>query len=124
MTDEEIAALAVAELGEDGRAALPFVAAAAGQLAAPLEVGGRAPSREASRTAVARVLRLLREAGSPEAAGAGPEAAGARLAADPLVASVFFQNVDLLYVGPFRHADAVSLAVMHAMGLLEGGATG
>jgi hypothetical protein len=111
MTEEAVAALTGAELGEDGRAALPFVAAAAGQLAAPLEVGGRAPAPGALREASERVLGVLR-------------AAGARLAADPRLAAVFFQNVDLLYGGGFRHADAVSLAVMHALGLMEGGASG
>jgi hypothetical protein len=121
MTEEAVAALTGAELGEDGRAALPFVAAAAGQLAAPLEVGGRAPAPGALREASERVLGVLRAAAAPVG---GPEAAGARLAADPRLAAVFFQNVDLLYGGGFRHADAVSLAVMHALGLMEGGASG
>ncbi|HEV2149208.1 MAG TPA: hypothetical protein VGR37_17535 [Longimicrobiaceae bacterium] len=124
MSDDTIARLAQAELGDDARAALPFLEAAAGQLAAPLRVGGRTPAPGELRVAAECVLRLLRLAASPEEAGGGPEAAGARLAADPLLASVLFQNVDLLYEAGFRHADAVSLAVVHALGPLGGAGAG
>lgn len=101
---------------DDGAAALPFARAVVTQLArAP---GAAAAPAEERRVAeeVAAVLRLAR----PESRGdAGPERAGERLAADATLLAAFFQNVDLLYDHGYRHADAVSLAVMHAVSLLE-----
>ena len=42
-----------------------------------------------------------------------------RLARDPVLLSVFFQNIDLLYAHDHPGAEAVSLAVMTAIERLE-----
>ena len=102
-------------LGAPGLAALPFLDAAARQLAAP---AGPAPGGE--EEAGERVAALLELAAAVGDAGGGPEAAGVALAEDPVLLAVFFQNVDLLYAHGYPGADAVSLAVMEAIGLLEG----
>lgn len=97
----------VRALGAPGLAALPFLESAARQLAGLPE-----PAE--------RVVALLELAATPREAGGGPEAAAAALAEDPVLLAVLFQNVDLLYAHGYPGADTVSLAVMEAVGLLEG----
>lgn len=101
--------------GEDG-AALPFIAAVAAQLGRAVD--SPAPADEERRVAerVVAVLRLARRSPSAEA---GPEHAGELLVRDVVLLAAFFQNVDLLYEHGDPRADAVSLAVMHALSLLE-----
>lgn len=96
--------------------ALPFMEAAARQLArlpgpaSPPGVGGCGWS--------GRVAEVLLAAGDLPS-GPGPERAAALLAEEPVLLSVFFQNVDLLYEAAYPGRDAVSVAVMHALALLE-----
>lgn len=97
-------------------AALPFIAAVAGQLARSADPAS--PASEERRVAE-RVVALLRLAGGAPSADAGPERAGELLGGDVVLLAAFFQNVDLLYEHGYDQADAVSLAIMHALSLLE-----
>lgn len=113
--EDPVAALAEAELGPaDGRAALPFLAAAAAQLGSPLEPGGRRRSPEREREAALRAVRVLQAAAAPPEDGGGPDAAALLLAADPALLAVFFGNVDLLFESGYDGADAVGTAVVQA----------
>lgn len=117
--EETLAEVAEAELGtEAGAAALPFLEAVAAQLGAPLEVGGRAWSRERELDAARRAARLLRLAAAAPAEGGGPEAAAAVLARDPALAAVFFGNADLLFAAGYPGADAAGMATVQAAWLL------
>ncbi|MBV9772732.1 MAG: hypothetical protein JO040_02205, partial [Gemmatimonadetes bacterium] len=69
---------------------LLFADFAARQLARRLDAGS--PPGEAERGWRERVAGVLRRAEA-----GGPEAAAELLAAEPVLLSVFFQNVDLLY---------------------------
>lgn len=86
------------------------------QLARP---GGTAATPTEEERVVERVLAVLRLARRASPTDPGPERAGESLAHDTVLLAAFFQNVDLLYDHGYRHADAVSLAVMHAVSLLE-----
>lgn len=101
---------------EDGAAALPLVAAIAGQIA---RASDSASPTDEERQVAERVVAVLRLAHRTRSADAGPEPAGELLAGDVALLAAFFQNVDLLYEHGYAHADAVSLAVMHAVSLLE-----
>lgn len=89
--------------------ALPFILAAAEQLALH-----RGPDGDPDEP------RLLIESLLDGArSDTGRAAVAARLAGDPPLLAIFFQNVDLLYEHGDPDADAVSLAVMEALGALE-----
>lgn len=100
---------------DEGDAAAPFIAAVAVQLARATE---SAPPDE-ERSVAERAVAVLRLAHRSPRAEAGPERAGELLGGDVALLAAFFQNVDLLYEHGYTHADAVSLAVMHAVSLLE-----
>lgn len=89
--------------------ARPFIAAVVRQLVRSTPIDGRAAQR--------RVSDVLQIAGKP--AGGGATAAEERLAADPLLLSIFFQNIDLLYKGEYRYADEVSGAILQAIAILD-----
>lgn len=99
---------------EPHAASRTFVEEVARQLARFPGLG--TPGEEESRMLVSSLL-----AGVERGAG---ESAAAALAADPVLLSLFFQNADLLYGHGYPAADAVSLAVMDALGRLPEDAGG
>ncbi|HEX2091297.1 MAG TPA: hypothetical protein VHG28_02800 [Longimicrobiaceae bacterium] len=101
---------------EEGPSAVPFLQAVVRQLVHPPGGGEADPARE--RAVAGEVLELLRMAREPPS-GTGRERAAERLAADPVLLSVLFQNVDLLYEHACPGADAISLTILGALERLE-----
>jgi hypothetical protein len=106
----ELLRLAALDMGvdermEEQRAALPFLEAAARQLAHQPE----------AREQLAALLRLAQEGAST----GGPQRAAEQMAGNPVLLSVVFQNIDLLYAHDYPGADALSTSVMSALEQLE-----
>ncbi len=90
-----------------------FLDAVVRQLAYPLGPAAPEPSPALEHAVEAQVAELL------ELAVRHPAGAAERLAADPVLLAVFFQNSDLLYAHGHPGAAAVGAAVLDALGLLE-----
>lgn len=103
---------------EEQRAGLPFLEAVVRQLAYPL--GGSSPlSEREAREQVTELLRLAREPSSTGEPQGGALRAAEQMVRNPVLLSVVFQNIDLLYEHGYPGADALSVAVMTAVGELE-----
>lgn len=96
----------------DSPSALPFARAVFTQLA-------RGPGAYAASSApeidslARRISRMF------HAAESGDSSIGDELAAQPLIAAAFFQNIDLLYDSRFPRADLVSVAIGQALQTLS-----
>lgn len=111
-------------MSRGGAAEEPFVQAVAGQVtdALPHTVGPAAQSGDAARRDAALRVRRYLEAADAIVAGRDMAAPWAEsLAAEPVVLSSFFQNVDLLYDHRSPLADAVSGLILEAVHRLDGG---
>ena len=64
-------------------------------------------------------IHALLDAVQQQAAGPGREEIAQRLVDQPVILSVFFQNVDLLYEHEYPGADALSLVIMNALEILD-----
>lgn len=111
-------------MSRGGGAEEPFVQAVARQVTDALSdtVGMPAQSGDAARRETA--LRVRRYLAAADAIAARREAAtpwAERLAAEPVVLSSFFQNVDLLYDHRSPLADAVSGLILEAVHRLDRG---
>ena len=99
---------------EEQRAGAPFLEAVVRQLVYPLGAPSPLGEREA-REQVIELLRLAEEDVSPTRSLRAAE----RMIENPVLLSVVFQNIDLLYEYGYPGADALSVAVMTALGRLE-----
>ncbi len=97
--------MGVDERLEEQRAALPFLEAAVRQLAHQPE----------AREQLAGLLHLAQEQSST----GGPQRAAEQMVRNPVLLSVVFQNIDLLYEHGYPGADALSTVVMSALEHLE-----
>ena len=95
---------------EEQRAALSFLDASARQLARWHRTG----EEEVMEQLVA-LLGLAQE----HSGRGGPQRAVQHMVRDPVLLSVVFQNIDLLYEHDYPGADAISIAVMAALEQLE-----
>jgi hypothetical protein len=98
--------MSVDERMEEQRAALPFLEAAARQLG-----GSSAMLEREAKEWLTELLRLAQE----HASEGGPQRAAEHMAGNPVLLSVIFQNIDLLYEHGYPGADAISVAVMSAL---------
>ena len=99
---------------EEQRATLPFLEAMVRQLVYPLGAPSPLSKREA-REQVIELLCLAEEDASPTKSTRAAE----RMIKNPVLLSVVFQNIDLLYEYGYPGADALSVAVMTALGRLD-----
>lgn len=112
-------------MSRGGAAEEPFVQAVARQVANARPGTGILTGDGEERARGEAALRVRRYLEAADAIVAGRETAGpwaGRLAAEPVLLSSFFQNVDLLYEHASPLADAVSGLILEAVhGLDRGG---
>lgn len=108
----------VNEILDERRSAAAFIEAVVRQLAYPpcADDPGAAPT---SRSQIAEEVTDLLRLAQDSVPDTESRHLAARLAEDPTLLSIFFQNIDLLYEHAYPGADALSRAIMGAIELLE-----